>query len=288
MEQDKVKEAVKYPSFSVLMSVYNKENAAYFDTSLNSIERQTIQPTEIVLVEDGPLGSGLFAIVQKYKKIWGSRLKVIKIPKNGGLGPALRLGTKYVTTEWIARMDTDDVCVPNRFEIQLKEIKQHPDYAVIGGQIDEFVNKTNNIVGSRTVPLDEDDIYNFIKYRNPFNHPTVMINRKKLLEVGGYQPTDRLEDYNLWVQFVKNNYHVKNLNKVLVHMRVNEGLYKRRGGFKYLVNYVRMKNKWRKQGVGNYKSVLFSDMLMTVNVAVPRNVRKILYRKILHHNKRNK
>ena len=283
-----MKEAVKYPSFSVLMSVYNKENAAYFDTSLNSIERQTIQPTEIVLVEDGPLGSGLSAIVQKYKKIWGSRLKVIKIPKNGGLGPALRLGTKYVTTEWIARMDTDDVCVPNRFEIQLKEIKQHPDYAVIGGQIDEFVNKTNNIVGSRTVPLDEDDIYNFIKYRNPFNHPTVMINRKKLLEVGGYQPTDRLEDYNLWVQFVKNNYHVKNLNKVLVHMRVNEGLYKRRGGFKYLVNYVRMKNKWRKQGVGNYKSVLFSDMLMTVNVAVPRNVRKILYRKILHHNKRNK
>ena len=224
MEQDKVKEAVKYPSFSVLMSVYNKENAAYFDTSLNSIERQTIQPTEIVLVEDGPLGSGLSAIVQKYKKIWGSRLKVIKIPKNGGLGPALRLGTKYVTTEWIARMDTDDVCVPNRFEIQLKEIKQHPDYAVIGGQIDEFVNKTNNIVGSRTVPLDEDDIYNFIKYRNPFNHPTVMINRKKLLEVGGYQPTDRLEDYNLWVQFVKNNYNVKNLNKVLVHMRVNEGL----------------------------------------------------------------
>ncbi|MDM8276949.1 glycosyltransferase [Lactobacillus gallinarum] len=278
-----MKENVEYPSFSVLMSVYEKENAAYFSAALNSIEAQTVPPTEIILVEDGPLGIDLSRIIKKYKEIWGSRLKVIKISKNGGLGSALKLGTKYVTTNWIARMDTDDICVPDRFEIQLKEINRHPDYAIIGGQIDEFVNETNNIVGNRIVPLEEKDIYKFIKYRNPFNHPTVMINKKKLLEVGGYQPTDRLEDYNLWVQFVKNNYHVENLNKVLVHMRVNSGIYKRRGGFKYLMNYVRMKNKWRRQGIGDYKTVLFSDMLMTMNVAVPQGVRKVLYRKILHN-----
>lgn len=272
----------KYPPFSVLMSVYIKEKPDYFNQALVSIEKQTVLPTELVIVEDGSLTPALNNIIERHKKIWKNKLKLVKLPKNGGLGPALQEGTRYITTNWIARMDTDDISVSDRFESQLKEIIKHPDYAVIGGQVDEFVNNPKNIVGIRKVPLIQKDIYNFIRYRNPFNHPTVMINKEKLLEVGGYQASDRLEDYNLWIQFVKYNYHVENINKVLVHMRVSEELYKRRGGLKYLINYVYMKNKWRKQGVGNYRTVIFSDMLMIVNITVPRGVRKFLYRKVLH------
>lgn len=272
----------KYPDFSVLMSVYYKERPDFFDLALNSINNQTLFPTEIVLVEDGPLTSELEQVIKKYKRIWRDKLKIIKLTKNSGLGVALQEGTKHISTEWIARMDTDDISVPNRFEIQLEEVKKHPNYAIIGGQVDEFVNSTKNIVGNRKVPLDKLDIYNFAKYRNPFNHPTVIINKKKLIEVGGYKDSDRLEDYNLWIQFIKNRESLKNINTVLVHMRVNEGLYKRRGGMQYLRNYMHMKNVWRKQGVGNCRSMLYSDLMMTISNIIPIKMRKMLYQKILH------
>lgn len=272
----------KYPPFSVLMSIYIKEKPDYFDQSLKSIEQQTILPNEIVLVEDGPLTSELYEVIKRHQVIWKNKLKIIKRAQNGGLGSALRIGTKYISTDWIARMDTDDISVPNRFETQLKEIVNHPNYAVIGGQIDEFTGTPDNKVGSRQVPQKREDIYNYIKYRNPFNHPTVMINKNKLLAVGGYKSTDRLEDYNLWVQFVKNKQEVVNLDKILVHMRVNDGLYQRRGGIKYLRNYIKMKNKWRKDGVGNFKTVMISDISMIANIFMPVKVRKYIYRNYLH------
>lgn len=274
----------KYPPFSVLMSIYIKENPIYFDQSLKSIEQQTILPNEIVLVEDGPLISKLYKVIDNHKLIWKDKLKIVKITQNGGLGSALRLGTKYVSTNWIARMDTDDISVQDRFETQLKEIIKHPNYAVIGGQIDEFTDNPDNKVGSREVPLKKVDIYKYIQYRNPFNHPTVMINKTKLLKVGGYKSTDRLEDYNLWVQFVKNKQEVVNLNRVLVHMRVNDNLYQRRGGIRYLKNYMKMKHKWYKQGIGTYKSVVISDISMIANTIMPEKFRKYLYQNFLHKN----
>lgn len=274
-----------YPDFSVLMSVYYKEKPKHLDLALNSIEVQTIFPYEIVLVEDGPLTFELNKVVKKYKKLWGGKLKVVKLSKNEGLGPALREGTKYITTEWIARMDTDDISVPNRFQLQMNEIITHSNYAVIGGQVDEFMHDPQNVVGNRRVPLKQDEIYNFARYRNPFNHPTVMINKKKLIEVGGYKPSDRLEDYNLWIQFIKNHERVENLNEVLVHMRVNENLYKRRGGFKYLKNYLHMKNMWRKQGIGNYRTMICSDISMIANTFMPVKIRKGVYQFFLHNKK---
>ena len=148
----------KYPPFSVLTSIYIKEKPDYFDQSLKSIEQQTILPNEIVLVEDGPLTSELYEVIKRHQVIWKNKLKIIKRAQNGGLGSALRIGTKYISTDWIARMDTDDISVPNRFETQLKEIVNHPNYAVIGGQIDEFTGTPDNKDFSHKVPLKREDI----------------------------------------------------------------------------------------------------------------------------------
>lgn len=272
----------KYPPFSVLMSVYVKENPRYFDLSLISIEKQTILPDELVLVEDGPITSELVKVINEHKDFWGASLKIVKIPKNGGLGPALNVGTKYITTNWIARMDTDDISVPNRFELQLNEIIKDPDYAVIGGQVAEF-NK--NIIGFRKVPLTQDNIYKFIQYRNPFNHPTVMINKNKLISVGGYTKADKFEDYNLWVKFVSKKYKLKNIDSILVYMRSGESLYRRRGGLKYLREYINKKKDWKKEGIGNSFTVLISDVSMIINIILPVSLRKRLYQRVLHKGK---
>lgn len=188
----------KYPDFSVLMPVYKKENPHFLDQSLSSIEEQTVVPTEIILVEDGPISKELEKIIEEHRTNFVNHFKVIKSIRNQGLGAALRLGTEFVSTNWIARMDSDDVSVHNRFELQLKEIIKDPKLAVVGGQIQEFSGNPSNIIGYRKVLTTESLLRQFIKWRSPFNHPSVMLNKSILQKVGGYIPYGNLEDYYLW------------------------------------------------------------------------------------------
>lgn len=171
------------PDYSVLMSVYIKERPDFFEESMKSIQRQTIQPKEVILVKDGPISKQLQTIIDDYKKVMN--IVELGLLVNKGLGIALKIGTEKVSTDWIFRMDSDDISVPNRAEIQLKEVIKTPNIAVIGGQLSEFTGDCNNIIGHRIVPLKKDDIIKFIKFRSPFNHPTVMINKKILDSVGG-------------------------------------------------------------------------------------------------------
>lgn len=225
----KKEELNNYPDFSVLMSVYKKEKPHFLDQALNSIENQTVVPTEIVLVEDGPISKGLGKIIEEHRTNFVNNFKVIKSIRNQGLWAALRLGTEFVSTNWIVRMDSDDLSVHNRFELQLKEIIKEPKLAVVGGQIQEFSGNPSNIIGYRKVPTTESLLRQFIKWRSPFNHPSVMLNKSILQKVGGYTPYGNLEDYYLWARIIVQKYPVKNIDQILLKMRVDEGMYQRRG-----------------------------------------------------------
>lgn len=264
----------KFPNFSVLMSVYKNEKSAYLDASLKSIENQTVVPDEIILVEDGPLTKELYEIIDTHRNKFGEGFKVVVLNKNQGLGNALRIGTKYVSTKWITRMDTDDIAVPNRFELQLREVEKNPQLAVIGGQVDEFEGSVENIVGKRTVPCSQVDIYKFIKWRSPFNHPTVMINKTRLEKVGGYENKGKLEDYFLWAKIIAKGYAVRNLPQVLVHMRVDSGIYDRRGEVKNLKPILELKKYLLDNNIINKKEMIFSSFLNITNIFVPVWLRK--------------
>lgn len=272
----------KYPSFSVLMSVYKNEKPIYLDKALTSIEKQTVIPNEIILVEDGPISIELKKVIAKHQKNFGEGFKDIISKENQGLGASLRLGTSYVSTNWIARMDTDDISVPSRFEIQLEEIIKNPELAVIGGQIQEFSHDLSNIVGYRKVPTSEMVLRQFIKWRNPFNHPSVMINKSVLQKVGGYMPYGNLEDYYLWVRIITDNYHVCNVNKTLVRMRVDEGLYNRRGKISNIKYFFHLRKFMYKKGVLKHYEQFMGNIMMLLNIIMPSKLRKLIYQKALH------
>lgn len=272
----------KFPNFSVLMSVYKNEKSTYLNASLKSIENQTVVPNEIILVEDGPLTKELYEVVDTHRNKFGEGFKVVVLNKNQGLGNALRIGTKYVSTKWIARMDTDDIAVLNRFELQLREVEKNPQLAVIGGQVDEFEGSIDNIVGKRIVPCSQVDIYKFIKWRSPFNHPTVMINKTMLEKVGGYENKGKLEDYFLWAKILAKGYPVINLSQVLVHMRVDSGMYGRRGEVKNLKPILELKKYLLDNNIINKKEMIFSSFLNITNIFVPVWLRKKIYKNILH------
>lgn len=268
--------------FSVLMSVYKDEEPAFLDKALESIENQTVQADQIVLVEDGPLPSYLDEVISKHCENLPQKYDVLKLPHNQGLGLALNKGVEYCRNEWIARMDSDDISVANRFELQLKEVVKNPQLAVVGGQIDEFSGDLDQIVGKRNVPLSNDEIRRFIKWRNPFNHPTVMINKNAVTRVGSYQANGKIEDYFLWVKLVIANYPVKNLSDVLVHMRVDAGMYDRRGSFQNIKQVFELRKLLRKSHLINIRDQYIGDGIMMVNTLIPSKLREYIYKKTLH------
>ncbi|WP_170999596.1 glycosyltransferase [Paucilactobacillus kaifaensis] len=275
-----------YPDFSVLISVYNKEKPTFLREALKSIANQTLMPKECILVQDGIISRELLNVIKSFKN---EKFKLIevKLDKNVGLGKALSAGTKLVTTDWIARMDSDDIAVSNRFKIQFDILKKNKDVAVVGGQIEEFYGDKKNIIGKRTVPRNYEDVNIFFKTRNPVNHPTAIINKKALMEVGGYESFEGFEDYYLWSKFIYRNYKIINVKETVLFMRANNGMYGRRGGFKYLLNFYKLKYGFFNSGLISFTQYLFGCLIMTLSVISPRYVRKWIYRIFLHKNSKN-
>lgn len=223
---------MKYNKFSVLLSLYSREDPEYLYQCMESIKKQSITPDEIVLVFDGDIGEKLEKCVQQFLPILP--IKIVHLSENVGLGKALNEGIKHCSNEWIFRMDTDDICLPERFEKQLEYINAHPDIALLGTQVSEFDESMQNVIGVKNVPLSKSDIEKFALKRNPFNHMTVAYRKSVIESVGGYQHHLYMEDYNLWLRIIAKGYDVANLPEVLVNVRSGIQMYIRRKGLQYI------------------------------------------------------
>ncbi|EML9985566.1 MULTISPECIES: glycosyltransferase [Citrobacter] len=218
--------------FTVLMSVYYRENPRYLDESLNSLAMQTCQADEIILVIDGGISNELQAVINK----WIQLLPIITIPlkKNVGLGKALNIGLKHARNNLIARMDTDDVCVPERFEKQIKYFEENAGTIILGGAIEEYSENLDKKIGRRFSCISNDEIVDYSVKRNPFNHMTVMFNKSFILDVGGYHHHLYMEDYNLWLRCIACSAICHNLSDTLVLVRAGDKMIERRRGWSYV------------------------------------------------------
>jgi glycosyltransferase involved in cell wall biosynthesis len=218
---------------SVLMSVYGRDSAEFLRQSLDSLAAQTVPAGEIVLVEDGPLGAGLAETI----RVAANLLPVVpvRLAANAGLGAALREGLSACRGEFVARMDADDICAPERFARQLEFLEQNAQIDVAGSAIAEFDDDPLAIRSIRRLPATHPELMRFAKYRNPLNHVTVMFRRRSVLDAGSYQPCAGFEDYHLWVRMLRGGFRLHNLSSALVYVRCGSGMQQRRGGFSYLL-----------------------------------------------------
>ena len=220
--------------YSVLMSVYKKEKASYLLEAVNSMLNQSVKPSEIVLVEDGPLTDELYTAIDLLVHENAHIFKIVKNEKNLGLGLALAKGLKECSYELVARMDTDDIARSNRISKQLLEFEKDDALSLCGGNIREFAESVENTVGLRVVPVEDREIKKYIKNRCPFNHMTVMFKKSDVLKAGNYQHLLYNEDYLLWINMLKVGCKFKNIPEVLVDVRVDTDFYAdRRGGNQY-------------------------------------------------------
>ena len=222
--------------FSVLLSIYYKEKPEYFRECMESIYSQTVLPDEIVLVEDGRLTDELYEAIRDYEcRPSEINFVTVKLEKNNGLGLALAEGIKHCSNELVARMDTDDICVPDRFERQLDAFSENPGFDIIGGYISEFSDDMHNIISERTVPLGNYVIKQYQRKRDAFNHMTVMYKRSAVLAAGNYQDCLLMEDSLLWANMIRNHCRMANIGETLVYARTGDDMLRRRGGFDYFL-----------------------------------------------------
>lgn len=222
-------------NFSVLISIYFKEQPEHFNACMKSIwDQQTLKPTEIVLVEDGPLTTELYESIALWSERLQQTLRIIKLEDNVGTGKAKNIGLQNCQYEIVSIVDTDDISVSDRFEKQIKGFEADSELVILGGQITEFVDDITSPSGMRIVPLDNQDLRQYAKKQSPFNNMTISYRKSKIMEVGGYQHHLWMEDYNLFLRVIAKGYKIQNLEDVLVYARIDNGMHTRRKGYQYI------------------------------------------------------
>ncbi len=265
-------------SFSVLMSLYAKERPEFLRQSLYSVFNQTLLPTEIVLVEDGPLTKELYDVLDEFKESH-SELKIISLSVNGGLGKALNKGLKHCSYELVARMDTDDIAKPDRFEKQINFMERNPDISVCSSNIDEFIDSTDNIISTKKIPEKHREILRYAKKRCPINHPAVFYKKKDVINCGGYGPFP--EDYYLWAKMLKEGYQFYNIQEPLLWFRTSNDVYKRRGGFKYFRSMAKLQTYMYKIHFITLPQYLYNLSIRSIVSLIPNSLRKQIYNHLL-------
>lgn len=265
--------------FSVLMSVYDKEKPDYLRASLDSIFNQTLMPDEVVLVEDGPLTPELNAVIREFCDKH-PELHTLPFKKNRGLGMALHDGLEACKHSLVARMDSDDISVRDRFEKQVQQFELIPQLDVCSTWVDEFEGDHGTTVSVRKLPETHDELYDFGKKRNPVNHPACMFRKESVLKVGSYKDFPLFEDYYLWVRLMINGYRFFCLQESLLKFRRSPEMFKRRGGWSYAVTELRFLRMMHRVGYISLRQLLQNGLIRFVTRIMPNSLRTVIYKKM--------
>ena len=273
---------MEYPPYSVLMSVYKKENPNWFKIALDSMLAQTVKPAEIVLVEDGPLTKALYNVIEEYKTKYKNLFKIVPLKENQGLGLALQQGILACNNEYIARMDTDDYCVKERCSLELNEFIKDPELDIVGCFENEFAGEDlTQSFSCHKVPETDAEIKKFMRRRCGLLHPTVIYKKSAVLKAGNYRHYPLFEDYDLFLRMVESGAKTYNIQKSLYYLRVNPNLFKRRGGYAYMKTCVSFKYALYKKGFSSFMDFTVSAFGQALVCLMPNFMRTLFYKKFL-------
>lgn len=265
-------------SFSVLMAVYYRDDPALFFLALSSVYENSVMPSQLVLVQDGPVGEALTNVISSFQSRPGFQL--VRINRNVGLAAALNEGLRYITSDFVFRADSDDINLPNRFATQLPLLIEGLD--LVGSSILE-IDRNSRPIAIRRPPLSASDIRVFVTKRNPFNHMTVAFRRSVVLRAGGYPNIHLKEDYALWATMIAGGASCQNIEEVLVHANAGLSMYKRRGGLRYVRSEIEMQTNLVRLGLQSFWSAVFVGCARSVVFLFPTSLRGFIYEKFLRN-----
>ncbi len=266
--------------FSLLMSVYGGDDPEYLEAAFRSVVHdQTRRPDDVVLVQDGPVPPALDEMITGLIHESPVPTSLLALDSNVGLGLALDQGMAACAHDIVARMDADDIAVPQRFEIQVPLVEAGVD--LLGSALLEFGSGPEDIVGRRTPPIDPAEIVRYARFHQPFNHPTVVYRRSVVQSVGGYRHLALMEDYLLFARMIAEGATVGNVEAPLVLYRVGDGAYARRGGVTLLKSEWALQRKLRMMGFTSRMEFVRNVVVRGGYRLVPVRLRTTAYRRLI-------
>lgn len=285
-------------SYSVLMSVYQREKSLFLKQAVMSMLTQDVAPEQFVLVCDGPLNDSLDRVIDDFEKQYPDLFQVVRLPENRGLASALNEGLKACTCPWIARMDSDDIALPDRIRKQF-DLQEKSGAGLLSGTVGEFstswIGEDDEVkketiesllqsdkLSFRRLPEDDAGIRKFARKRNPMNHPAVLMRKDAVEKAGGYDSRyPYFEDYDLWLRMLKEGTVAANTGDPILLMRADEGLYERRGGKEYRKYMQAFRKRMWKEKDCSYREYISSVWVRNMVAVAPSGVRKKFYGKVL-------
>ena len=209
------------------MGVYNLPEKNFLRKAINSILNQSYENFEFIICDDGSIDS-IFDNLKEFAAR-DKRIKLLRNEHNKGLSYTLNKCLAHATGEYVARMDADDISLPTRLETQISFLEKNPDYAMVGSNIYLMADEIR--WGCRRLP-EFPQRKDFL-FTSPFVHPSIMIRRTILSELGGYrEDAVRCEDYDLWMRLYSKGYKGCNIQQFLLEFREDKNAYHRRA-YKY-------------------------------------------------------
>ena len=272
--------AVGAEPFSLLLAVYGGDDPGFLrEAFTSSVQDQTRRPDQVVLVQDGPVPDGLAETIAELVATSPVRVDHVALEDNVGLGPALDRGLAACDHEIVARMDADDISLPTRFEKQVPVVEAGAD--IVGSGLWEFGTTAEDVVGRRTPPVDPEEIRRVIRFRDPFNHPTVVYRRSAVQAAGGYTDMALMEDYLLFARMVDSGARPANLAEPLVRYRVGAGAYARRGGRQLLRSELALQRRFLQLGITTRSEYVRNVAVRGGYRLVPERARRLAYRALI-------
>jgi glycosyltransferase involved in cell wall biosynthesis len=264
--------------FTVLMSVYGKDDPEHLQTALESVcVKQSVKPTQVTLVIDGPVTEQLESVIDHWVSFLGDDLCLRRLKHNIGLGAALNEGIKYCAFDLVARMDADDISIENRFQMQLDFMENNPDVVASSGVVEEWDHSMLKLLSKRVLPSGGYDLLKFARLRSPLNHPATIFRKSIVENVGGYPLLRKAQDYGLWSKLLSEGYSLENLSIPLVKMRSGSEMLKRRGS-DYFSSELILLNYQRNIGFLSRRQYLLSYLVRLFLRLSPDSIKEFAYR----------
>ena len=272
---------IKLPPYSVLMSVYKGEKPEFFNKSVESMMSQTYLTDDFVLICDGPLTDELEEIVQYYEEKYPDIFRPVRLKENVGTGQCANIGIKTCKNEYIVKMDSDDIAMPERCEKQIGLLHSDIRLDMCGAYIEEFDSDTDEFISVKKTPVENDEIHKYARRRNPFNNQTLVFKKSKALSIGGYSSIKRCEDYDFVVNMLRNGSIGRNIPEVLVRYRVTKSNYERRQNWTNTKSFISVRWKIFKSGYSNIVDFIVPCTLQLIIFIMPKSFTGKIYKKLL-------
>jgi glycosyltransferase involved in cell wall biosynthesis len=263
-------------TFSVLLSVYIKERSEYLERSLQSIwDDQILRPTEIIIVKDGPLTSELQTVLSDFAT--KAPVKFVVNQTNMGLAYALNRGVEVCTCDLIARMDTDDISLPERFEKQVAFMNTNKKVDICGTWAIE-IDENGEEFFKKQMPITHKECYKFEEKRDCMIHPSVMFRRSFFEKAGVYDEMCRKDqDTMLWGMGFKNGCVFANIPEFLLQFRITKNMLQRRGGWERAKQIFKLRFKINEMLGFGFKAHIYVCLYAAL-MLTPKPIMKLIYK----------